>query len=721
MLETRGLEYPLPMTTPDLSSASTAEQSPSATEPPASTAAAMNAAEPSSASSDERSVASSSPPPRAARERFPLGAAAQALSVFALLGASLGLFVGLLTRMGSERLVAFLQRNELEQELRWRLFFFIVGGAALALLPCFALLIWKRRRIVPGLQRAAEISWPLCLIGVLRSLFSALAWHDQPLTYLVALAIVVVVLERALRRSQRAWPERVLPARLSRLFARVRPRPALARWLPLCVVLLGSLAYAIYFSHYTILNHRRLGTMGFDLGINVNWAYNALHGNFGRNTVALGAGVSNYFGVHAVFAMLTWLPLFALKPDGEFFLIFQAVMAGFAATTLYLFATTQLPRWSAVVIAYAYLLYAPLHGPNFYDFHELMPPLFFHFLLYWAIARHKNWLVWLLIPVIWSYREDLTIGLVVLGFFLLVTGVRPRLGLAVALTSAVYFVAVKLVLMPRLWSGWFDTIYTSLQAGQRGYGTVLVTILSNPAYFLTTLLEREKLVYFLHFFAPLVFLPARRWSLLMLALPGFAFSLITTQYWPTLSISFQYTCHAIPYVFCATVLMLGLISQGEEGTLRRRAVLGALALGIVSHSYIFGAVLQHDTFVGGFTKIEFQMNEEEKYRYATLRRLIAMIPESASVAASENEVPHIAARTSAYTLKDGEADADYVLVHSRHLGVGSGRAAFAFMMNREPYRLIGEGDDLYLFRRGPATRETRAALARLGVQLNPAH
>src|SRR4029077_2330183 len=109
-------------------------------------------------------------------------------------------------------------------------------------------------------------SWPLCLIGVLRSLFSALAWHDQPLTYLVALSIVVLVLERALRRSQRAWPERVLPAGLSRRWAKLRPRPALARWLPLSLVLLGSLGYAIYFSHFTILNHRRLGTMGFDLG-----------------------------------------------------------------------------------------------------------------------------------------------------------------------------------------------------------------------------------------------------------------------------------------------------------------------------------------------------------------------------------------------------------------------------------------------------------------------
>ena len=699
------------MTTPDLPS-----ESPDPSQGPT-----AGAADPPGEETAQQTVdpppSPAAPAPRPARERYPFASAAQALAVFALLGASLGLFTGLLTRMGASRFASYLEHNDLAQELRERLFFFLIDGALLALAPCLLLLIWKGRRVLPGLQRAAEICWPLCFIGLLRSLFSALPWHDQPLTFLVGLSIVAVVLERALRRSLRALPERVLPARLSRLLARLRPRPAVARWLPLGVVLLGSAGYALYFSHFTILHHRRLGTSGFDLGININWAYNALHGQFSRNTVALGAGVSNYFGVHAVFAMLTWLPFFALKPDGEFFLIFQAVMAGFAATTLYLFATTQIPRWSAVVVAYAYLLYAPLHGPNFYDFHELMPPLVFHFLLYWAIAQRRYWLVWLLVPVIWSYREDLTIGLVVLGFFLLVTGARPKLGIGIAVSSAIYFVVMKLVIMPQLWSGWFDTIYTTLQAGQRGYGTVLVTISTNPAYFLTTLLERDKLIYFLHFFTPLLFLPARRWSLLMLALPGFAFSLITTQYWPTLSIAFQYTCHAIPYMFCASVLMLGLISQGPEGTLRRRAVLGAIAFSTLSHSYVFGAVLQHETFVGGFAKIQFDMSEAEKFRYARLQRLVALIPESASVAATENEVPHIAARTSAYTLKDGDADADYILVEARHLNVGASREAVTSMVNREPYCLIGEGDDLFLFRRGTTTPETKTALSRLGIAL----
>ncbi len=654
------------------------------------------------------------PLPRAAREPYPLALATQALSIFALLGASVGLFIGSITRMSTDTFASYLANNDAAQGLRVRLFLFLAVGALVGTLPPLVLLVWKKRRILPALLRAGEISWPLCLIGVLRFLFSAEPWHGHPLTFLIGLSVVVLVLERALRRSQRALPERLT----AWLAAKLSLRPALARWLPLCVVLLGSAWYAFYFSHYTILNHRRLGTMGYDLGINVNWAYNALHGEFGRNTVVFGNGAdsANYFGVHAVLAMFTWLPFFALKPDGEFFLIFQAIGAGFAATSLYLFASTQMPRWSAVVVAYAYLFFAPLHGPNFYDFHELMPPLFLHFLLYWALAVRKSWLVALLVPMIWTYREDLTIGLVVLGFFLLVTGTRPKAGIAIALSSLLWFVCMKLVIMPRLWSGWFDTIYSGLQAGQRGYVTVLITILTNPAYFLTTLLEEGKLIYFLHFFTPLVFLPARRWSLLMLALPGFAFSLITTQYWPTLSIAFQYTCHAIPYVFAATVLMLGVLGRGEEGALRRRAVLGAMVLGTLAHSYVFGAVLQHETFVGGFRQINFEMSEEDKLRYATLKRLIAMIPPEASVAATEMEVPHIAARRSAFTLKDGDSDAEYVLVNSQHLGVGRSHESLRFMMNREPYRLLAQGDNLYLFRRGPITRETKDALARMSVR-----
>jgi uncharacterized membrane protein len=388
-----------------------------------------------------------------------------------------------------------------------------------------------------------------------------------------------------------------------------------------------------------------------------------------------------------------------------------------------MFACTQTTRWAAVVIAYAYLFFAPLHGPNFYDFHELIPPLPVHFLLYWAIAKRKNWLVVLLVPLLWSFREDVAVGITVLGAFLLVTGLRPKMGAIMAAASLTWFVILKFEVMPRFWQTWFASIYKDLQApGHAGYGSVVQTILINPTYFLTTMLREEKLIYFLHMFGPLALLPARRWSLLMLAIPGFAFSMLTTGYAPTISISFQYTCHSIPYIFAASVLMIRVLSEGVEGTLRRRAVLTAISFGVLCHSYVFGAILQHETFVGGFTRVEFTMSEEDQARYQVMRKMVAAIPPNASVAASENEVPHVSARMDAYTLKDGAApDADYILVNANQMGAGGTRNAVNTMVSRDEYGILMQGHGLYLFKRGYQSPDTKSAMSAINVRAKRSH
>jgi uncharacterized membrane protein len=647
------------------------------------------------------------------RDPFPLGLAMQAVAIFTGVGASLGLFVALLG-VRQAVLADFLDNNTLGVAARAALSIGFVSGAGAGALLSLLYLLLRRRPGVAGLRRAADLAFPFAVAFLLPSLFTARPWSSRPMVFLVLLSASALAFEWTLRQAVAAWP-----ANVTAWLASVWPRSSRARrWMPLAVVLAASSAYAIYFSHYTILNHHRMGTAGFDLGININWCYNALHGHLWRSTVLFGESGGNFISGHAIFAMLWYLPLFALKQDGEFFLIFQATMVGFAGTSLYLFASTQIPRWSAVVVALAFLMFAPLHGPNFYDYHELLPPLFFHFLLYWAIATRRNWLVWLVVPILWSFREDIPVGTCVLGVFLLLTGLRQRLGLVLAITSLVWFVVLKFGIMPWAGTWWFAGIYKDLQpTGTSGYGPVVQTMLINPPYLLKTLLTEEKLVYFLHMMAPVVLLPMRRAALLILAIPGFAFSLLTTGYAPTLSIAFQYTCHSVPYIFVATVLALRVIGRGELGHIRRRAAVGAIALAVLSHSYVFGAVLQHETFVGGFSKVEFEMTPAEQKRYQTLKRMAASIPREASVAASENAVAHIASRANAYTLKDGVAvDADYVLLHGPSVAGDASRTALNTMFTRDEYGLVSQGDELYLFKRGPATPETKAALSTLHIK-----
>jgi uncharacterized membrane protein len=189
--------------------------------------------------------------------------------------------------------------------------------------------------------------------------------------------------------------------------------------------------------------------------------------------------------------------------------------------------------------------------------------------------------------------------------------------------------------------------------------------------------------------------------------------MLTTGYPPTISIAFQYTCHSIPYIFAASVLSLRVLGRGALGVIRRRAVLAAIAIGILSHSYVFGAVLQHETFIGGFAKVEFTMTPAEKKRYETIKRMAKMIPESASVSATENEVPHVAVRLDTYTLKDGAFHADYLLIRA---GGGIAPQTMNELLGSKKYGLVTKGDDLYLFKRGHESPETAAALSALGVR-----
>ncbi len=656
-----------------------------------------------------RSAAAPAVQPRVRLREQPWPKLIRGVALLSVSGASIAL--GIATLFLYQEAELFVAKNALAMPERMVLTFALLGGGLLFTLVPLLWLLLSRGRATARILRAADLLSPLALTALLPPLFAYRAWQDAPLTYLVVLALSVILAEHLFTRALASVPESI--TRWADDFAL---RPALARWGPIVILLGASVAYAIYFSHYTILHHHRFQTGAFDLGINVNWCYNALHGEWFRSTVLYGPDGGHFLANHAIYAMFIWLPLYALQPGAEVLLTYQSVMCGIAAIPLYLFAARLIPRPAALVVALAYLMYAPLHGPNFYDYHELPVALPFHFLLYWAIASDRTKLVPPLVVILFAHREDIPIGLAILGFFLLASGVRPRLGALLGFSSALFFVLNRFVIMPSFGNWWFADIYKDLQpAGVYGFGGIVQTMLINPAYFLSTLLKAEKLTYALHLFAPLAFLPARRLGLLFLAIPGFFLTLMTTGYAPTISIAFQYTTHWIPYLFATTVIALKLLRESSPGRARQWGAIVALAIGVLSHSTSYGAVIQQDTFVGGFGRVVFEMTDEEKKTYAGFRRLADRIPSTASVAATDPLVSHVAARMNIYSLNGAHGSADYLLVRS-----GEGSAAFRDAFTKHTYGLVGEHAGMfYLFKKNALTeanrQKTAEARQRLGV------
>jgi uncharacterized membrane protein len=662
-------------------------------------------------------------PARSAPGTFPRAA----LSVATL--AAVGFSLALTARtafLQQDKRNEFLMSNVLGVAPRKVLLLALLGGAVFPLLVCGVLWLVKRARMARGLNTVTDLLAPLCLTFAVPLLFIWQFGQQKTTYYLILLSAFVFASRALLTRAFRTASELSRPTWLR------RPKwlrlPAQARWparLPKprvpsiwagATVVLAAVVYAGYMAHYTILRHRLIQTMAFDLGIYDNLMFNAIHGRFFHSPVLFGPGKFNYIAGHAEYVMLLFAPIYALRPNAETLLWLQAILIAGAAFPLFLFARRFVARGPALLVALAYLMFAPLHGFIFYDFHWLPIAIFFHFWLYYAIATRKNWLIVLTVLVLFATREDVALGLAMLGVFLFLTGARVRLGLVLATVSALWFGINKFIIMPHAGSWWFENIYSELFAdGKSTYGSVIVTLISNPIFALTSFIRENKLAYGLHMVAPLAFLPIRKIAFVLLLIPACVFTLMTTAYWPTVSIAFQYTSHWIPYLFLCVVLGLWLFKFEADGKAKFRAALVTLTIAVLSQSYDFGGILQRESFTGGFSRVQFSMSDAEAKRYQALQEIIAKIPKDASVAAGEYMNPHISARTDAYVFRYDVGPVDYIFFSKYELN-GDLRKTLNDKFQKETYGFVAHtGDEFWLFKRGLESPQTAKMMLQLGL------
>lgn len=600
----------------------------------------------------------------------------------------------------------FLENNELEPRTRTIAIAAALGAAAIAGLVAFALAFrdaWLTR--VERGARMAALGVPL---GMIPTLLASRVWVHRPLEFLILLSLVVLIIERTARISFEAWCE-------SRWFRARSARLRMSTRTGLVVALVSGAIFAVATGYLSVLRHHRLGTGAYDLAIFDNMMFNGLHGHPFRSTVMFGDRPGNAIADHAHYAELLFLPIYALWPRAETLLVIQAAVLGLAAVPLYLFAVQLLAPGAALVVALAYLFYAPLHGAEFYDFHWLTLAVFFHFSLFYALAARRLAIGVASVLVLYALREDIAPGVAIVGLFLISVGERVAAGAVLAVVSILWTVTNKFVLMPLAGPWWFVRMYDSLvPPGEKDWSGVARTLLSNPTYVATTLLQEPKLEYVLHLLAPLAFLPLRRLAFWTLLIPGVLFTVLT-NWSPAFSIRFQYTAHWIAYLFAAVVLALHVLQSTD---VRRfpPAVL-ALSVGVLVHSFVFGVVFVPDSFVADPVKPSWVMTAAERARYGELRRIIALVPDDASVTSTDIEAPHLSNRLDVYAAAQDDTRGQFVLVNTESLGIARTRQNLARVLSDPDYGLVAAGYDgrFLLFRRGQRSAGTREAKARIGI------
>lgn len=612
-----------------------------------------------------------------------------------------GISTGLATLFYWSQLPVISEFNRLSGDSQNGILLVITIGCAIALAVIATILVNnKKEDRAAHVRRLSFLLLPLAITPVAVVLSNPTVFVTQPLNKLLLILLLCIYLEYSLRLGleKNSGVVTYVTNHTRSLFNRLPPRTAL-------LVLAAIVCmFIVYFGHHGILNHYRFQTYSFDLGLYDNMTWNSLRGAW-FHASPLGHGDEFHFPYHAEFGVYFLAPFYALRQQADTLIALQTILVGLSMVPLYLLSRHHLKQdWLAILICVIFTLYPAVHGPLFYDFHYLtISPFFVFWVMYFYEKERLPWLVITTIAAL-LLREDIGAGLCALGLYYLLTGRKPAWALWLVCGSLSYFIVMKGFVMSsfpnaerleqtHLWA------YSELMPGDSSsLASILSTIVTNPVYAFKHVFDSDKLVYILQLFIPLAFLPVRARQTWLLFTAAATFTLLSTGYNPLYQINFQYVAYWIPYVFLA--LVIGL--QQKLASSPHVIIANVITLLVASllMSIHFGSIFHSKTIQGDMVPITHRLSQEDLTAYRMFMAITRSVPQDASIAATDNEVPHLSNRRTCYTLKYGHGEVDYILARKSTLKNNKASlSALNTALAGNTYTLISENAIFALWRK----------------------
>jgi len=437
------------------------------------------------------------------------------------------------------------------------------------------------------------------------------------------------------------------------------------RLVPLVPVGLALIA-AIGYAAVSIYRHDRFASSAFDLGVQDQtvWGYSQLQ--MIPNTVEM---IRNLLGDHFHPILMLVAPLYWIWDDARVLLLVQAVLLAAAAVPIFWWARQRLGLLPAIAVETAYLTYWGVLSGVVYDFHHIafaVPAISFGL---YAVLTKRNWLFWPMLALGLLARENIALTFAAIGVYIAVVQHRWRLGAAVIALCAAWFAALIEVVMPAIagvpYGHWtYDALGT-------GPGSALWHIVRHPISSLRLLADNPtKLKLWGGLLGAWLLLPLLS-PISLVAIPTLLERLWSSN--PALwSASFHYSLVIAPILAFASIDGVARLQQaiprrispspsgerhgtspspsggGQAGGVAVGASVAVLAAGLI---LTFGVVRPLD-------EVSTYISARQ---VADIQSCLTVIPEEASVSASNSLLPHLSHRRQIYLLSVKD-DADYVAI-----------------------------------------------------------
>lgn len=374
----------------------------------------------------------------------------------------------------------------------------------------------------------------------------------------------------------------------------------------------------VLYSVFAIRRHLTFQTAGWDLGIFEQAIRN--YAAFRAPIVVLKGDGFNLLGDHFHPILITLAPFYRLFPGPITLLVAQALLFALAAWPLVRWAERSLGRTAAVAVGVVYGLSFGIASAVGFDFHEIAfaVPLIAFSLSALGQGRMRAAALWALPLVL--VKEDLGITVVaMIGGLMFLRGSR-RLGAIVAAIGVAATAVEVGILLPLLSSGGNYQYWTKVSSHP-----ILVELVTAWGEKLVTLVLTLAITGFAALFSPIA----------LAVIPTFAWRFAggSANYWGT---DYHYGAILMPIMVAA--LIDGLIRIRERRLLWGRAVPATLAvalavtvLAIPSHR--LGQMFSPELWTGN-------------PRAASITAALKMIPDGATVSATDNLIPQLTARAT---------------------------------------------------------------------------
>lgn len=438
------------------------------------------------------------------------------------------------------------------------------------------------------------------------------------------------------------------------------------------IVYLSVTCYTLIFSYFTILKYNSFHAYAWDLGIFNQSFWTTLHnGKLFFSTVEQFIVPSgSFFGSHFSPILFLVLPVYSIDPSPGTLLVFQSFILALGAVPLYFFAKRSLNnKVIGVAFSLLYLLYAPLQGVNWFDFHvQAFLPLFFFCVVYFL--TEEKWIhYFVFIFLSLMVAESVSIIVVFLGLYCfwrfrkqLVEAIKWRKLFDKRLLIPVLTITIALVWM--FFAGWikqsffpFNPVYTQLYKAVDHWSVLGVKddptklplyIITAPGKALDALSYDYplKLLYILLLFGPLLFLSFRS-SITAVSFAWFIPAFFS-NYSPYYTIGNQYAAYVIAFIFLGAVEAIKKDKKSFSlptlsSYTKQLLAISILFIVVVSPISPVMANIEHDfPHFADYYPPTITSHDE------LLQTIANLVPNDASILTINNIFPHFSSRADAY-------------------------------------------------------------------------